>query len=536
MAKKAKLKFVDWGTSRPRLTPEEARWWRDFFVKTIKIGFELEYNLPKNVGVCSGKSLACPCTREDKEERQCYAKCAIGPNNCTLISDPKECPGIYCVEFRSPCLTCTEAVHDCASCTFFVDPEKDPSAIRARIIGNTSPSSDLSRAKGVFSVTTDGSLTGDGGIEVVTVGRRVDFNKFRQQLTELMGMCHERGAFVDERTSVHMHMLVGYYNLVSSNGTIKATYKKKGTPNSQFVLSELEENIPEVILANFHQLIRRYHNALTWMTSSGDDKYHLTRWMKFRQPVLEYSSLTNNMAQVIAAMRNGISDGGRYAFVNYHKVGVDRGGNVNKFHIEARYTDGSLSPTAVSAFGVLLHALLLKAAAISVYGILNAGEKEYMREARAIMKSLLNNNGGYGGPRFSTTDGVWVYENALREQSREMVFLLRSELSRFPGAYDVLLSLADKPCSVRRINGESWEHIEKELKSLCENSFDEGTKKILKVVDTAYIAECDSQEHWFAEVSEDMQMPKPDLYDAVEKLVSNGYIRWDEQTGAFVRY
>lgn len=538
MRRNTKLKFTA-RPDRPPLSSSEARYWKSILSKVCKVGFEYEYNLKEPIGRCTGNSFACPCSHPNKEKTKCYNKCKLY-DTCKLRKK-YDCPGVFCIEFESPCPDCPDVVHNCEDCELFMDPNKTPDKIRDRLKSTLFPTEDIASVgqTGVLSVIKDGSLKGDGGVEVTTVGRRVNFDSFYKQSKIIIDECAKLSAYTNERASIHMHLVAGYYDLVMNQpgGEIKAKYTKRGRGGNNGSINELEKDVPEIIVANFHQLLRRYQNAITWITSSGDNEEALTRWCKFRQSISKYSSLRTSMRFVCDEIRRGIDSDGKYAFVNYYNCKFNSStSNFKRFHVEARYCDGMMSPAAVAALGVMLHALLLKAVVFSSYGIVHSGDKEYMMKANKIQDSLLNNNGSYGGPRTSATAGFGPYKETVRKQAEELVTLLKPELKPHGKAMDILYKLADMPCSMRRCRGDRWEKIEKDLSG--DDSDETGpVRSVLQAIDTFYIDDCIDRKEWEQALSESSEVEiSPDsIKRATEVLIKNRTIHWDNQSGTFVR-
>lgn len=503
------------------------------FESISKMGFEHEFNLKENVGKCDGKSLICPCNHPEKEERQCYAECKIF-SSCKLRKK-YDCPGIYCVEFVSPCPSCSEAVKDCSKCEFFNNPKINPVHSRNNINKVLYPTNTLSSVgkKGVFEVIKDGSLLGDHGVEITTVGRRVSFESFMKQTSEIMTKCVDNGAYLNERCSVHMHLIAGYFKMVVKDGAVAIHYKKGDGSESNF--SELETAMPEIILANFHQLIRRYHNALTWISSAGEDYKKLTRWVKFRKSILQYSAVKQNMRKVMQDMvANGDGHGGRYYSINYAPIRFNQDGTIRTFHLESRFCDGLLSPSASSALAILLYTLLLKSISLSQFGIVHSGDGKYMKEAREIQATLSNNNGNWGGPRHSDTSGFEPYREIVRQQANDMLDLLRSELRAHGETMNILRKLSDMPCSMRLCKGDSWEKIESDLSGSLDIE-SPTIKTVLSLIDMSYIDDCIDIGEWVSTISEDLKLSEDNVSSTVKLLTKKNIVVWDGVSGTLSR-
>jgi hypothetical protein len=532
MRRNSKLRFTK-KKDRPPLTSTEVRYWKGMLRKIAKVGFEHEYNLTESRGTCEGNTYACPCNHPDKDANKCYEKCASF-STCKL-RDKYECPGIYCIEFNSPCKVCDNYVRDCNGCVMFNDPNKKPSAARNNIKEALRPTNDLSKPgeNGVLAVIDDGSLLGSGGVEVTTVGRRVNYDSFKTQATRIVDVCTKNNAFLNERASIHTHLVGGYFDLsYSGDGRVEVVYGKKSRGSKH--IQELEQPMPDIIIANFHQLLRRYHNALTWITSAGTDKKHLTRWVKFRKPIIKYSALRTPMVRVKQQIAADVNQNGKYAFVNYYNTQFDGKGCVTRFHVEGRFSDGMLSASAIASTGLLLYSMLITAVSISRYGILHSGDADYMEQASNIQAVLMNNDGSYDGPRTSNTSKFEAYRETVRKQAEEMVNILHSELRHHGDALKVLKKLADKPCSMRLIEGDSWEKIEKDLTGES-TSDSELTIIVLEAIDTFYVDDCVDSEEWTKTISEDKNLSQKCITDVANQLVRDNRIAWDSSVGTYVR-
>jgi len=533
MRRNTKLVFTK-REDRPPLDPAEVRYQRAMLRKVLKIGNEYESNLKENKGTCSGDAFICPCSHPDKEKSKCYEKCLVS-NSCKL-KKTYDCPGIYCVEFISPCQNCNDAVRDCSRCELFDDPKKRPNEVRNKLTSILKPTNDLSihGDHGTFQVVKDNSLLGDGGIEVTTVGRKVSYDALYKQAKYITEQLKKHGAYVNERTSIHIHLVAGYFALeTDKSGKIKVKYKKGGYTGKHYI-DELERSVPEIVLVNFHQLVRRYHNAITWISSSGDTEKHLTRWMKFRMPILKYSPIQTSMQSIRNQLGEVDGHQGKYSFMNYTNTMFKNNNDIKRLHIEGRFCDGMLSPSAVASLNILMYSLMIKAVSLSQYGILHAGDQEYMQQAYEIQKTLLNNNGSYQGSRFSKTHKFEPYREIVRAQAADMVNLLRSELRYHGPASRILQQLAEMPCSMRRIRGDDWDKIEKDLSGKKEKNV--ATRNhVLEIVDSLYIDDCLNIKEWVDTVGEELKIDKDTADQVVTDLLKTHDIAWDGTMGTFLR-
>jgi len=193
----------------------------------------------------------------------------------------------------------------------------------------------------------------------------------------------------------------------------------------------------------------------------------------------------------------------KYAMMNYVPTKYDSAGNVSTLHIEARYLDGNLSPSIITAHACLLYGLMLKAVEISRHGLLKAGTPEYMDKQAEIYNELCNGDGSYQGARTSDNSNLSPYISDLQEQSLQLIRLVKHTLSRLSPADSILNSLAIRPAAFRLIEGEGWEDIERSLHPKpATKANTELQKTMQKLVNLGSINDCDSEEEWIKTVAE----------------------------------
>ena len=439
------------------MTAQEVNYWRQNLSRILKIGAEFEFNLPEEkTGTCKGVSFTCPCIHYGSDERDCWkgcvneSVCSSNPaiytcenrnDDCTMENCAScdkysfKCIGEFCGNRIAPCIACEDFKMQCETCVYRYDPNKNPDAIRQACVNQFNPSGSygVMNSSGVHSVVTDGSLLGQKGMEIITTGRRVNYWKFYKMSKDIIDTAISRGGYSNERCSIHMHGLGSYYN--------------RGDGGNQ--MSELEKSLPEIVLANLHQLFRKYQNAITWMTTGLDDPAHLTRWEKFRVSMLPISAITKPMRKVVQDVQTN-SGGNKYGWANYKFCNFDDNGDVSRLHVEIRAMDGLLAPSAVSAMACLYYALFIKAVELSRYGILKIGTKEEYEKILEVKDALLNNcadwQEGNKIGRFSDTSKLSKYTDILVSESFELIAQLKHILSSVGPAYDVLEKLAEAPC------------------------------------------------------------------------------------------
>jgi len=548
---------------RTPLTAQQVNYWKLNLSRILKIGAEFEFNLPeKDTGTCKGKSYTCPCDKYGKEEFDCWTKCTneveckSKPNSsycsnfnadctnnseCSTCKDFKfKCIGITCVNNVPICATCEDFKINCNTCEYQFDPTKNPDAIRRSCTDKFNPSGSygIVSKSGVHNVVTDGSLLGKKGMEVITTGRRVDYWEFYRMSKDIIDTAVSKGAYINERCSIHMHGLASYYGKVPGAGN-----------NGGNKINEMERSIPEIVLANLHQLIRRYQNAITWMSSALDDPKHLTRWEKFRVSILDISAIPSNMRKVRDKVVN-TSGGNKYGWINYKFCQFDHNGDVNRLHVEVRVMDGILSPSVCAAFACLYYALFIKAIELSRYGVIKSGDKDWYNQAKIVKNALLNNKSDWNDAkvngRFSDTSNIHKYTDILISESFEMISQLKHILSSIGPAYEVLEKIAENPCSIRRCDGQSWKEIENDVKvELTEEGVFE--YEIKKIIDTREVINAKDVKSWMIEVSKilhknkDLQFTNDSEEEVTDKLEmhieekqANGEMIWANKIGTMI--
>lgn len=522
--------------SKPALSSEEMRYWKATFEKTLKVGLEFEFNLPEGKGQCRGDNISCPCSHI---EENCWLACAniqackSLPNietcsnkaaECTASKCKKcdkydfKCIGVTCVDFISACFACDKFERNCYTCKDRWVPDRDPKNIRDQLSVEFNPSKHYGKVSetGVVNITTDGSLLGDKGIEIITVGRRVDYWEFYKMSKRIIDRVQEYGGYINERTSTHMHVLTAYYENVN----------------------ELEKPAPEIIAANFHQLVRRYQNALTWLTIALDDPSHMTRWEKFRISVLGISPVTRAM-NVVASEIHKIA-GNKYGFVNYDNMSFLVDGSIDKFHVEFRQSDAAMCPSFYAAMACLHYAFVIKAIEISRHGLLKVGDEKWLDNANKMKSVILNGTGDWNTSRVSDTSKLLNHKEYFISESLDMLSQMKNILIKIGPAYDVLLKLANNPIAIRRVEGKKWEDIEEDL-AINVSDFGKIDLRIEEVIDLRLIDECKSLDEWIEAVysllMEDKNEPSVEK-EYIRKYASvkmkDGEAIWSESTGCLI--
>jgi hypothetical protein len=549
-------------SARPGLSPTDFEYWMDFIRKVLKVGTEFEINLPDpgssirhpDMEVCvnASKSCSADCANTEQCLTERHPQLCATRQTGTFLGEPYQCNAANdedvtncgnCHAWNLNCLgwRCAMFVPYCATCPFFlrigdtvenVDIRHDAATVRAEMKELFDPSDHVGKVgkSGALRVVKDNSLIEGGGIEVPTVGRRVHWASFYKMCDDIIRPIAERGGYVNHRCGQHYHVL--------------ASYLPKSTVGGQDI-TELEYPVPEIILANLHQLYRRYEVAMFWLMSAGDKLQHLTRWARFRQSLWRFSALKSPMSKIQAEMSTAIvsmneNQKGKYASVSYEFCDFDNDGDCSRFHIENRIADGAMSAAAVTAWAMLCYALVLKAVRVSQYGIMETGSRSYMDRVKEIRPHLIDGEmRGWGDERHANTGGLEPFVPWLQGNAKELIQLLKPELSHLGPAYDILYSMSERPLSIRRSAGDSWEKIEEDLYGeyaalQARSSSGDDRMAIQEIIDLTSIYECGNLEEWEGEVAASLGKEVSDIQEIVRDLINSGEYRWSEPIGGVI--
>jgi len=450
-----------------------------------------------------------------------FYTCASKTADCAKEACPTctkykfKCIGITCVDFVSYCFICDKYAKSCEKCDKRYIPEQDPKLIRDKLYIDFAPTRRYGKvnSSGVVDIKTDGSLLGDKGAEIITIGRRVDYWEFFKMTQAILKKMMAAGAFINERTGSHMHVLTSYIDRE---------------------INELERPMPQIIVANFHQLVRRYQNALTWMTIALETPKHMTRWEKFRVSVLNITPVTRDMAKVRDEVHHE-SGGNKYGFINYDNMVFDNNNDVTCFHVEFREADSTMCPSYYAALACLHYAFVVKAVEISRHGLLKVGDEAWMKKAVAMKNVILNGTGNWDSNRLSDTSKLLDNKDYFIEEAMDLVRQMKGILIKIGPAYDVLKRLAKRPVALRRIEGDSWEQIESDL-AVHMSETDIIHTKISELIDLQIITDCKDIDEWIKEVKnvfseERLDFPKEHIHSHVESRIREGQIIWSTSLG-----
>jgi hypothetical protein len=357
---------------------------------------------------------------------------------------------------------------------------------------------------GIKEVMPDGSVP--HGVEVVTVGKRFDWKTFYEMNQHIMDKFYDHDIYTSHHTGMHIHLLAGYTN------------------NE---VTELERNVPEIILANFYQLHRIFAPELFWIASGGCQDYALTRYMLFRRPPFDYSAVNTSMSIIKEEMNERY---GKYQMFNMNPCRFNRR-ELSTFHVEIRHPDTHLSPAVSTALVALEVALLHKAIDLSQCGIISIKQDEYDFK-KIIFDKFVNFGTGDRESDSTDLDGEDIENLQLRTSA--MVRWLKQEIYNInPIAYDILKKISVTPSSLMRIQGMSWSQIDEKI--YTPRMVDrENLDKLLEVIVLQQITECDSNTDWLGKASDVLRVPIEKTQQLLKDMATEKIIIFDDELGSYM--
>jgi hypothetical protein len=564
--KKVNLKFYD--NVKP-LNIKEYKYWRRLLSKVLKVGAELEFNLSCSSGNCKGYNSHCICpelietVEGDTVTTRCEAKCIFLEDNlCKLgirntascanaISTCKnnmckdcnkfsfECRKYYCLNYTASCLTCPKLMELCMGCNERFDVNKNPDTIRktAEVQLDATQNFGFVGKKGVLQVVGDGSLE-NNGLEVPTVGRRLNFDVFKEMFQNILTVAKKNGGYANDRCSFHVHVLNEYYTKVNNcHGS-----SRNPDRDAHLNLTSFEKKMPDIILTNIIQLWRKYETAIYWMSCGLPDINCVTRWEKFRVSLLRTSPIFMSIQDIMDSIGELVGKR-RYGALNLSNTKLDG----TRLHLEFRICDMIMSESYMTAMCCLFYTIIMKAVDISCYGLLNVEDSNWIAKEQSIKKDFINGAGrGYGDDRRSNTVDLHKHTDSLSTKALELIDLLSPILSGFSPAEEILRSIANKPVAYRLIDAMAADNlsqhdvtnkydIEKNITSILEenkNPLGIEEEDLLKTIALGKVHGCDSIQTWVSEISRDSNVSTAKIEEYINKLSDDIY--WNKSIGSYI--
>jgi hypothetical protein len=346
------------------------------------------------------------------------------------------------------------------------------------------------------------------GVELRVIGRHPHFGALQQQYKQIMGVLYEHGCRARATCGLHFHLL---------------------TPG-------LAEPVPEIILANLWNLVRRYAPELRFLTSGGDKREALCRRRNYNShmEMVRHSPGMMTMAEIHQILHESKMVPEHQNFFNLEHVGFTDKGAVMPFHLEFRFPDADISATSVTAKTFLFWALLMKSVDLSQYGVIHVGKVVPWRRKIELLNMLNNNDGN-----LATSDTTAVTDDIieeLRQGCYELLDLLAPVFSRIEDnpALDVLLALAERPISLLRCAGYDWLQIEAMLVEravLDEVGLDQTDQRLMQRIELGEWTNQVSLAAWQWFAARELFLTPADLERRLDTLHKLRGLRWDSRRG-----
>jgi len=365
---------------------------------------------------------------------------------------------------------------------------------------------DLLGQSGVISVSPEHC-----GIEIRVIGRQPYYRALHDQYRELTELLLARGARARSTCGLHFHII---------------------TPN-------LAEPVPEIILANLWNLVRRYSPELRFITSCGESRSGLCRRRNHTSHVemVRHSPIHTTMQEIQKELHESTVVPEHQNFFNLENIGFTEDGDIYPFHLEFRFPDADLSTTSITAKTFLFLAMVLKSVNLSQYGVIHVGKIVPWRRKVELLNLLSNNEGA-----LATSDTSQVTDDMLdelRQGCHELLDLLEPIFDGFEDnpSFEVLETLAETPVSLLRCAGRDWNSVEAFLSQraqLASSSIDEIEQKLMQHIEFEDWQGARSVEEWNWHAASELYLTPQDLEAHLHNIEKLRGVRWNERLGTLV--
>jgi len=412
------------------LTPDEALYWKDLLYRSVKIGTELEYALPKGA---RKDDILKPLTKD------------LQP------SESLEHLGPY----------------------------------------------------GVFDIESEHC-----GFEIRVIGRQPYYKVMLAQYRYILDKVISYGVRARATCGLHYHLLtVG-----------------------------LSEPVPQIILANLWNLVRKYAPSLKFFMSTGESMDSMCRRRNHNShlEMVHLSPLSMSMQEIQQRLKKSRVVPEHQNFMNLEHVGFNSAGEVVPFHIEFRFPDADFSPVSIVAKTFLFLNLLLKAVEISQYGIIHVGQIREWQQKIKIMDLLSNNDGKLAASDTSGITPEMIVE--LQYGMKELLGLLKPIFARYENnpSYDVISFLSNKPVSILRARGMSWPEIITRLDQEAEIEpfiWDKVDRKLIQCIELVQLSGYSKLGDWKSAVAWQFYLSPKELEKRIAQYNSWRGVWWDASMG-----
>ncbi len=298
----------------------------------------------------------------------------------------------------------------------------------------------------------------------------------------------------------------------------------------------LAEPVPEIVVANLWNLVRRYAPELRFITSSGHTPEALCRRRNYAShlEMVRLSPAPYTMREIYAHLKESKLVPEHNNFLNLEHLRFNDEGNARPFHVEFRFPDADLSPISIVAKTFLFLALILKAVEMSQYGVIHVGRIGAWKRKVQLLGWLSNNDGPLATSDTRNVTAEVVEE--LRNGARELMELLKSILNRWEHnpSFEVLSLLAETPLSLLRASGRSWPEIDRMLQeraSVDAEGLDKTDHRLMRAIELAELTGCSAKEVWQWQIAHELFLTPRELEERLRRLDKLRGLHWDEQIG-----
>lgn len=359
---------------------------------------------------------------------------------------------------------------------------------------------------GVWDVQTEHC-----GVELRIIGRQPHFRALQKQYEKIMSVLQNYSARPRATCGLHFHLL---------------------TPG-------LAEPVPEIILANIWNLVRRYAPELRFITSGGDKREALCRRRNHTShlEMVRLSPGTMSMQEIQQTLKDSLKVPEHQNFLNIEHIDFTQDGKIFPLHLEFRFPDSHLSPTAIAGQTFLFLTLMLKAVDISQYGVIHVGKIRPWKRKIEILNMLSNNDGGLSTSNTASVTDEIIEE--LRQGAYEMLDLLAPAFERFEdnSALNVLYALAEKPISLMRCAGYKWEDVEAclaERITFGDRELDKIDRRLMQCIELGEWNERPSAEIWQRHAASELFLTPQELKTRLAHIEALRGLRWNSRQGTMV--
>ena len=369
-----------------------------------------------------------------------------------------------------------------------------------------SGSLDLLGPSGVLDVSPEHC-----GIEIRIIGRQPQFRALLHQYLTVTNVLREQGARPRHTCGLHFHLL---------------------SPG-------LAEPVPEIILANLWNLIRRYAPELKFITSCGDSRESLCRRRQYNShlEMLLHSPALESMAEIQSGLKCSRIVPEHQNFLNLEHLGFTPAGAILPFHLEFRFPDADVSAYSISAKTFLFLALIFKAVDLSQYGLIHVGKVKAWRRKIELLNWLSNNDGNLAASDTSSITDDIIEE--LRQGCYELLDLLTPSFERFQdqSPLEILLALSERPISLLRCAGYTWQEVDGFLASKAETDevgVDAIDRRLMQRIELGEWSGIQSADAWLWYAARELYLTPQDLENRLQKIKAFRGLRWDSRQGTMV--